>query len=289
MGPHPGGPVGQLQGLVFATFDSAAPPLLDYLGPMTWYMDAFFDRREGGVEVIGGIHKWVAPCNWKFPADNFIGDTYHTPWSHLSPILQGFSVGPTIQPTAGGGAVSTGNGHGIWCAISGTTSEPMEALRDYEVRIRSEVEARLGPRAEVLNPMVGTIFPNFSILKASSRCFRVWHPKGPDHIEIWSWVFTDRAAAPEVKEAIRLIAVRGFSPSGTLEQDDMDNWQECTRSSRGVVARRQMLNYQMGLGHDSYSGENEGLTSEFRFSDSNQRQFYKRWGQLMAAEGWAQL
>ena len=32
-------------------------------------------------------------------------------------------------------------------------------------------------------------------------------------------------------------ALRGFSPSGTFEQDDMDNWQECTQTCRGVVAR----------------------------------------------------
>jgi hypothetical protein len=69
----------------------------------------------------------------------------------------------------------------------------------------------------------------------------------------------------------------------------MDNWQECTRSSRGLVARRHMLNYQMGLGHESYSEEKEGLTSDLRFSDSNQRQFYKRWSELMAAESSPEL
>jgi len=79
-------PVAQLdsyKGLYFATFDADAPPLLDYLGEMTWYLDNFFDRREGGIEVIGGMHKWVMPCNWKFPAENFGGDTYHVGWSHL--------------------------------------------------------------------------------------------------------------------------------------------------------------------------------------------------------------
>ena len=45
-------PVAQLdnyKGLYFATFDPEAPPLREYLGEMTWYLDAFFDRREGGV------------------------------------------------------------------------------------------------------------------------------------------------------------------------------------------------------------------------------------------------
>ena len=104
----------------------------------------------------------------------------------------------------------------------------MPALQNYEEQVRPEVEARLGPRFNQLNPVVGTVFPNFSILRGSSRSFRVWHPKGPDSIEIWSWSYVDRAAPPEVKEAIRLSAIRGFGPSGTFEQDDMDNWEECT-------------------------------------------------------------
>src|SRR6185503_6508367 len=46
-------PVVQLEnykGLLFATFDPAAPPLREYLGEMAWYLDVFFDRREGGGE-----------------------------------------------------------------------------------------------------------------------------------------------------------------------------------------------------------------------------------------------
>jgi phenylpropionate dioxygenase-like ring-hydroxylating dioxygenase large terminal subunit len=45
-------PVAQLdsyKGLLFATFDAEAPTLREYLGEMTWYLDAFFDRREGGI------------------------------------------------------------------------------------------------------------------------------------------------------------------------------------------------------------------------------------------------
>jgi hypothetical protein len=39
--------------LLFATFDPETPPLLEYLGEVTWYLDVFFDRREGGVELVG--------------------------------------------------------------------------------------------------------------------------------------------------------------------------------------------------------------------------------------------
>ena len=69
------------KGLFFATFDPEAPPLREYLGEMSWYIDTFVDRREGGIEIVA-THKWVMPCNWKFPAENFGGDAYHVHWSH---------------------------------------------------------------------------------------------------------------------------------------------------------------------------------------------------------------
>ena len=121
------------------------------------------------------------------------------------------------------------------------------------------------------------------------RVFRVWQPKGPGKIEIWSWVFVDKAAPAEVKEALRLTGIRGFSPSGTFEQDDMDNWQQCSQAAKGVVARRRQLNYQQGLGREGYDEELKAWTSDFRYSDSNHRQFYHRWGQLMAGGSWSEL
>jgi len=44
------------KGLLLATVDPQAPPLREYLGKATWYLDVFFDRREGGIEVVVGTH-----------------------------------------------------------------------------------------------------------------------------------------------------------------------------------------------------------------------------------------
>jgi phenylpropionate dioxygenase-like ring-hydroxylating dioxygenase large terminal subunit len=286
-------PVAQLdsyKGLLFATFDPTAPPLLEYLGEMTWYLDVFFDRREGGVEVLGGMHKWVMPCNWKFPAENFGGDTYHVGWTHLSAIKTAFSVGVTARETTTGAMVAPGNGHVLICVGPNDSAEPpIPELLAYEEEIRPEVEKRLGPRIRRINPIVGTVFPNFSMLRATSHTFRVWHPRGPDKTEVWSWAYVDRAAPAEIKEAARLAAVQGFGPSGTFEQDDMDNWQECTRAGRGVVARRSPLNTQMGLGHERFDEELRAWTSDFRVSESNHRRFYRRWADLMATDGWPKV
>ena len=120
-------PVAQLDiynGLVFATFDPDAPPLQDYLGDVKWYLDVFFNRREGGVEVVGGVHKWVAPCNWKLPADNFCGDGYHTGWSHLSAVQNGFGGEFRTSAAKGGKSVAPGNGHGILTIGPDEQSDP---------------------------------------------------------------------------------------------------------------------------------------------------------------------
>ena len=186
--------------------------------------------------------------------------------------------------------VSPGNGHVLICiGPDGFGDAPMPAIQAYERDIRPEVNRRLGPRAALTNPIVGTMFPNFSLLRGTSRTMRVWHPRGPEKTEIWSWVFVDKAAPPEVKEAFRLSGVRGFSPSGTFEQDDMDNWQECTQTCRGVVGRRMPINNRMGLGRERYDAALGAWASDSGFSESNHRQFYGRWAELMKADNWAEV
>ena len=133
-------------------------------------------------------------------------------------------------------------------------------------------------------PTVGTVFPNFSLLRAVSRTFRVWHPRGPDKIEVWAWCFTDKARPPEVKEILRKYGARGFGPTGTFEQDDMDNWQECTRTAWGPMSRKLPMNYEMGLGHEGYDPDAAAWASHDRYNESNQRGFYKRWAQLMESD-----
>src|SRR5438132_12777346 len=83
------------KGSIWATWDKAAPPLSEYLADFTRFLDLQldgWDGREGQAEVLGGIQKWLVPCNWKFPAENFSGDTYHN-ISHRSVDLAG--IGPS--------------------------------------------------------------------------------------------------------------------------------------------------------------------------------------------------
>jgi hypothetical protein len=122
------------------------------------------------------------------------------PWSHLSAVATGFSSGVTTKPHTTGAMVSPGNGHVLICVGPDDVGDPpIPEVLAYEQQIRPEVEARLGPRVARVNPLVGTVFPNFSLLRATSRTFRTWHPRGPGKTEVWSWVFVDKAAPDHIK------------------------------------------------------------------------------------------
>ena len=272
------------KGLIFATFDPNAPPLMEYLGEMAWYLDAFFDRREGGIEVVGGMHRWVAPCNWKLPAENFASDAYHLGWTHLSAIRTSFSLSSSATPSGIGHAIAPGNGHGIGAVGPDDVVDiALPEVLEYEKSILPEVRERLGSRMDMIKPVVGNVFPNFALLRGSARTFRVWQPRGPNKTEIWSWVYVDKEAPEEIKKAFRLAAMRTFSPSGTFEQDDMDNWQGVTDAASSTVSRRIPMNMGMGLGHESYREDLGALTSDYRFSEGNHRSFYGRWAELMSS------
>ena len=137
-------PVAQLdsyRGLIFATFDPAAPPLRQYLGEMAWYLDVFFDRREGGVEVLG------APINGSCRATGNsrprISAATPTTCSgricRRSPPASAAASPPSPKPT--GSMLSPGNGHMLISSDPTMYGDPpMPAVQAYERTIRPEVE-----------------------------------------------------------------------------------------------------------------------------------------------------
>jgi phenylpropionate dioxygenase-like ring-hydroxylating dioxygenase large terminal subunit len=267
-------------GLVFGCWDPDAVTLTEYLGDFTYYLDLMFNRRAGGTEVLGDVHKWQMTCNWKFAADNFVGDLYHTQYSHGSamPRAQVDSMQNAMQ-------VSPGNGHGIGIRLR-DDSDPLgqpsrdPLVMDYLESIRPEVEERLGKeRANTLWPIHSTLFPNFTF--GGNGLMRVWMPRGPGHMEIWSWVCVDRDAPDDVKQAFLKHCQFAFNVSGMFEQDDGENWHQCTEASRGYIARQHEFNYQMGLGHEETMEVHPGRRGG-AYAELNQRGFYKRYRELIS-------
>jgi ethylbenzene dioxygenase subunit alpha len=281
------------KGLVFATFDPDSPPLDEYLGDIRFYLDILLDRSEDGTELVGPVQRWPVECNWKFPAENFIGDFQHAQAStHVSAMkVQDFF---RRVPADSGVQMSTETGHGLFIQLNerrvpdGKTALPVEpCVRAWLAEQTPRWVERLGElRALGLGPVAGTVFPNFSFLvPVLFPSVRVWQPRGPERIDVWSWCIVDRAAPEEVKASIARTYVRNFGPGGMFEMDDSENWQLATRANRGWVTRQGSLHVGMGLGHERVDPELPGLAGDL-ISEANARAFYRRWRALIGAADW---
>jgi ethylbenzene dioxygenase alpha subunit len=282
------------KGLVFATFCEEAPSLDAWLGDFRWYLDAVLDVEEGGTEFLpGGATRSVMKCNWKFPADNFVGDIYHALWTHLG------GAEPTLGQHGGVKVENSGsyqvsvNGHGWEFNDSfignAATMGDRELLRYMKSR-QDAITARLGDfRAKMWGSVASaTIFPNFSFLPGYFT-FRTFQPKGPLRTEIHAWTLVPRNMPDEIKDRFRRGSMRTFSPSGILEMDDGENWEFSTQANAGWVTRNQRLCYAMAPGGEVEQEGLPGNVSAGQLSDANQRLFYKRWAQMMDAESWADI
>lgn len=282
------------KGLVFATFSAEAPGLGEWLGDFRWYLDAVLDAEEGGTEFLpGGATRSVLKCNWKFPADNFVGDIYHALWTHLGgaePTL-GRSGGVKVE-NQGSYQVSV-NGHGWEFNDSFLGNAATMGDRELLRYMRSRQEAisrRLGEfRANMWGSVASaTIFPNFSFLPGYFT-FRTFQPKGPTTTEIHAWTLVPKSMPEEIKDRFRRGSMRTFSPSGILEMDDGENWEHSTAANAGWITRHQRLCYAMAPAAELDRQGLPGTVTAGQLSDANQRLFYKRWVEMMDAETWADI
>jgi phenylpropionate dioxygenase-like ring-hydroxylating dioxygenase large terminal subunit len=287
------------KGFWFGTWDESAPSFADYLGEFAWYFDAHIDRTPGGVEAMGAAQKWVIDCNWKFAAEQFASDNYHAEISHASATIvlapqQGIDVEEALRRrTLGGRQYSDPHGHGTGLSISpgphvrGPFS-PSEDVRAWNEEVRDSVIERLGEVRADWARGHSTIFPNFSYLPNGTM--RVWHPRGPNQIEVWAWTFVPADAPDQVKQDIRKATLRTFSAAGLFEQDDGENWNEIQKVLRGYIARKHMLNAQMGLGHADRDEFVPGdRIFKNRIGEEAARGLYRRWAEMMAASSWEEI
>ena len=289
--------VEEYKGLIFGCWDAEVPSLDESLGDAKFYMDAMFDRSDAGTEIWGGVHKWVIPCNWKFASEQFCSDMYHAPLSHMSAILavmpEGVPPEAVQWPTEGLQWRSESAGHGTGFHTADDQGQLLAAIvgpavAEYLMASRPRVAERLGAtRTHAVNGAHMTIFPTCSFLPGINT-LRVWHPRGPNEIEVWALAVVDADAPQAVKDQWGQGITRTFSPAGMFEQDDGENWIEVQRVLRGTKSRRQPFNLQMGIDNEQSDARFPGKLS-YVFSEAAARGFYTRWARMMAGESHAEL
>ena len=230
-------------------------------------------------------------CNWKIAAENFVGDILHAGWTHDSAAraMLGGAVAKVSDFPESWSVNWNGHGYEFARDLVGNAAVLGESAINKYLHLQAPKAAeRLGEfRSRMLGAVSSfTVFPNFSFLPGQNTV-RVWQPRGPNKIELYTWVIVNRNAPQEVKDLWRRGAMMTFSPTGVFEMDDGENWEYCTKTSRGKVTRYQDL--YVGLGMDSRVEDSElpGNVFKGQLNEANSRAFYQRWKDLLQSESWA--
>ncbi len=289
--------VDEIQGLVFATWNPEAPALRDYLGDMAYYLDLMFSRTDGGLEVIGTPQSWEVDTAWKFAADNFT-DNYHVFSTHHSLVDLGML--PNDPDFASHGhMIDAGNGH-VLHMVQGPPDDEDFKCFGLPQELREQVKRNMTPEQwEMIEPVgisVGTVWPTFhymhlqsiDVIDGKSAPFmnlRMEEPISPTRTRMWSWFMADKAGSAEFKQRSMECYVRTFGPAGIFDQDDMENWEDCTRANIGPAAQRYTLHHRMGVDRVPVSGwPGPGTAWEDSYGEMTQRAWYGQWLRQMQSE-----
>lgn len=286
--------VDSFHGFVFGCFDPEAPSLRDYLGEMGWYMETFM-ATAGGASLAGPPMKSILRCNWKTQVENFIGDAYHVGWTHGAALrviggpLAGMTGNAAIPFDDVGLQFTTRHGHGfgvIW-ESGPAIHRNSTAYQDFQAEWTPKVRAQLGEeRARLYRAhWNASIFPNCSFLYGTNT-WKVWNPRGPNEIEVWTWSLVQNAMPEELKREVVRRAIETFGTAGTLESDDGDNMEACTWMNRGPQTRKGLMNSLMGLGHEGPHPRYPGIVGQGFVGETSYRGFYRFWSELMRAGSW---
>jgi len=300
----PASQVDTYEGLVFATLSEAAPPLAEYLGDITWYLDLNLKATEGGMEVVGEPIRWEIDTNWKVGADNFTGDSYHSAATHKS-ALDADIFPPELSPIGAARRpidVTDCSGHSCMLAYLSerdfSGGIPRDLLTDDHL---SDEQQRI---VERLIASVGTVFPNFSFLQMTLNAdpgnrdicrflnIRKWQPIGPQTTQIWNWILVPSGASEEFKQRAYDTGISTFSLAGNFEVDDFAVWDGITEAAGSEFTKTigKQSNYQMGVGTMSDAREvsdefpGPGTAYETNFEDGTMQTFYRSWHRKMIGE-----
>ena len=285
--------VGIYEGMIFASLNPDIPELPEYIGDMGWYLAFYLKKSPAGLEVVGAPQRWIMPADWKLAAENFIGDGYHTQSTHMSTIKAGIMRVKSPAYLKEGVQITASN-HG--CLFMGFKpgsyfNYPQSIVDSMLENLGSEQVNLL--KEESIMPLNATIFPNLSLLHSSMAIeaegelatsvpyltIRVWQPMGPGKIEVWSWCLVEKDASEEFKRNSNRAYLSTFGASGTLEQDDAENWSGVTRVAAGEMSGQHYLNYGAGLEHVEAIPEGEwpgpGTAYPKNYVDFAQRHFWQ--------------
>jgi phenylpropionate dioxygenase-like ring-hydroxylating dioxygenase large terminal subunit len=281
-------------GLIFASLDVNAPDLARYLGGFRFYLD-FYLKQSGAGAQLRGPQRFRIKANWKIGAENFSGDSYHTPHTHASVVDIDLFAAPKAHRRKEGALYFAGAGGGTTYKLHGTNFRDNLLHIGYPDEMIDRMDSTWDPQHRAMVgdvgfiPSAASILPNLSFvhnwpivntdgLAVPFVSVRLWQPITATETEVLSWFAVDGNAPDWFKDASYKAYLMCFGSSGMFEQDDVENWTSITQMSRGLMAERLNLHNRMGLLRNGetvaqpidWPGPGRAYTG---FGEYNQREF----------------
>jgi phthalate 3,4-dioxygenase subunit alpha len=293
-------------GMIFVSLDPDAPPFEEWLGDFGYYLDFYSAQTAAGME-LHGPQRWRIASDWKIGAENFIGDSYHTPHTHASVVDIRLFGEPEPNKRREGVLYHAGPGGGTTYKLPPGDFDSRLAYVGYPAGMAAGMAAAWSPEQRALigesgfMPSAATLFPNLSFVHnwpqvddvgtvAPFVSWRLWQPVGPGETEVLSWFAVAADAPDDFKAASYKAYLMCFGSSGMFEQDDVENWVSITATAKGTMARRLLLNNRMGLDHDGrpLGGEYADFagpgTARQGYGEHNQRHWMGLWADALERE-----
>ncbi len=298
--------VDSYNGLIFISLDADAPDLGEWLGDFVFYLDLYTRQSPAGVE-LRGPQRWRVNANWKIGAENFAGDSYHTPHTHASVVDIGLFREPKASKRKEGALYLSGRGSGTTYKLppGGSFGEQLSYLGYPPEMIGAIGESWSAAQRGLVERdgfmvSAATLFPNLSLVHNWPQIdeagtvvpfisLRQWQPISERETEVLSWFAVDASAPESFKHDSYKAYLMCFGSSGMFEQDDVENWVSITDMAGGSMARRLLLNSRMGLTSQDkpikppmagFSGPGVAYQG---FGEFNQRHWLSQWSYFLEA------
>lgn len=272
------------QGMIFATFNEAIEPLVDFLGPAKKWIDLFMKQGAGYPVTTLGEHQFSFPGNWKIQLENTT-DAYHFPIVHKS-FLQSLDeeAEKTFTFLDGAGFVEDlGNGHSVMVMIpelvdleadlDAPIPERFQELAEELRQDHSEDRVRRIVRAVGGSGFNLNLFPNIA---CSMAFFRVLRPVNAEETAI-RHIAIGMQGGPAAANRMRLRLHEHFQgPMGFGSPDDAEVWERVQRGAAGLGQAEVMVN--RGADHPGADGPRGHVSAE-----TGMRAAYKMWKRMMSA------
>ncbi len=280
------------RGFIFGTLNTAAMPLLDWLGPAAARIEEFVDRSPTGEIQLRNRQRMIYNGNWKLAWDN-AADGAHPTFAHRSFVL--------LNERQHGGAKSLsqfknapdetemygedlGNGHLFIDQRPGLNSSfwqaqrPIPGQEPYQERL---VEKFGDAAPELLDLAAGSmvnlsIFPNL-LLKGNH--VEVVDPVRVDQTRLHTWVVA-AVGVPEEVNVLRMRIAEDFPSLGN--PDDLEIFERCQQGLG--ISEIEWIDMSKGLGMPSDIPDSAGVRRVPVTHEAPMRGYLREWNRLMAGD-----